>query len=96
MKGISIATIVAVFALCGSVFGGIQIADTRYVSAQSFDAFTVEIFYEQYYKAEDRLIDAQDDDDDPDRINELDRRLERLRAKICKIEPDWEQCPDPG
>ena len=66
---------------------------TTFVTAAEFNQFSVEVYYGQYYeRLEDwqRAIDSGNDD----YANELERQLERLRAKICEEDPEWERCDD--
>ncbi|KKK62169.1 hypothetical protein LCGC14_3007010 [marine sediment metagenome] len=64
---------------------------TTFVTASDFNDYIVEDFYDKYYVYEDKLIDETD----PDRRRRLKHSLSRLRAKICEIEPMWEECPKP-
>ena len=61
---------------------------TNFVSASDFNSYIVEDFYDKYYDMEEELI--QEDDDAEAR--KIRRNMERLRAKICAIEPEWEEC----
>lgn len=62
---------------------------TTFVTASDFNDYIVEDFYDKYYVYEDRLIEETDSA----KILRLERSLARLRAKICEIEPLWEECP---
>jgi hypothetical protein len=87
---VKIVTLTAVSGLFAALWGGVEVMDRRYVASKSFDSLSVEIFYDRYYDTEDRINDRKDDPDAD--LTDLKRRLERLRSKICKIEPEWEQC----
>lgn len=65
-----------------------------FVTFSDFNELSVEVYYAQFYDTIDRLKHAQDDGE-LEYSRELGRRLERLKAKICKIEPEWERCDDP-
>lgn len=90
MKAI-IATAAAAVALIGSVFGGVQIADQRYVQTSQFEQYAVEDFYAKFYAAEDRYLAARESGDVKTERSAR-RDMERLRAKICRIDPTWERC----
>ncbi len=61
---------------------------SNFVSASDFGDYIVEDYYDKYYDMEDDLEDEADDDD----IRRLKRNMVRLKAKICEIEPEWEEC----
>lgn len=91
----TIATAVAVCSLIGLVFGGVVAADARYVSATDFQSFAVEDYYEKYYHNEDLMLEAQKRNDH-EAVRKYRRNMERLAAKICAINPDWERCSGDG
>lgn len=95
MMGFSIASVTALALLVGGVFGGVQALDMRYVGIEQFEDLSVEVFFQQYYDTLDRK-NAAERNGDFDYALELTRRLERLKSKICKVEPDWERCDRPG
>jgi len=49
------------------------------------------ISYGQYY---DRLDDRDEalDEDNEQLADEYERQMERLKAKICEDDPEWERC----
>ena len=61
---------------------------TNFVSASDFNDYIIEDFYDKYYEYEDAL-EVEEDADDRRR---LIRNMARLKAKICAIEPEWEEC----
>ena len=95
LTGVSIATVTALALLVGGVFGSVQALDMRYVGVEQFEDLSVEVFYNQYYNTLDRLRAAEREGDSSYAL-ELTRRLERLKAKICKVEPEWERCDSLG
>ncbi len=64
---------------------------TNFVSAADFDEFKVDIYYGQFYDLLERFEDAVDDDR-PELAGEFERQMERLKAKICEGDPEWERC----
>jgi len=87
----ALATAAAAAALIGTVFGGVQVADSRYVQVSQFAQYAVEDFYDKFYEAEDRKIAAEASGDEK-AAREAQRDMERLKAKICDIDPKWERC----
>ena len=88
------ATITKAAAVCGliaAIWGGLVAADNRYVQTTQFEAYAVEDFYTKFFAAEDRLIDAESRGDDT-AARRAKRDMERLKTKICKIDPEWERC----
>ena len=61
---------------------------SNFVSASDFKEYIIEDFYDKYYEMEDAL----EVEDDPDDIRRLERNMARIKAKICAIEPEWEEC----
>jgi hypothetical protein len=51
------------------------------------------ISYGQYYDRLDDRDEAQDEDNDG-LVSEYERQMEKLRAKICEEDPEWERCDD--
>ncbi len=68
---------------------------TTFVTVAQFEDLSVEVYYAQFYDTIDRLRDARSADESEYSL-ELERRLERLKAKICDIEPEWERCDKPA
>ncbi len=67
---------------------------TTFATASDLQELAVDIYYDQYYDLRDS-IRALDEDEDEDYLRELERRLERIKAKICMVEPEWERCDGP-
>lgn len=88
-----ITTAAALIALIGSIGGGIYVAESRYVRTQDFAQYAVEDFYDKFYAAEDRYNAAVARGDEK-AASTAKRTMERLRAKICAIEPSWPRCDD--
>ncbi len=65
----------------------------NFVSASDFESYIVEDFYEKYFDMEDALEDAEDEGDE-DEVRQLERNMARLKAKICAIESQWQECPN--
>ena len=64
-----------------------------FATASELKELATDIHYASYYTLYDRIIDIEEDETVPEKYeNELKRRLERLKAKICAEEPEWEQC----
>jgi hypothetical protein len=68
---------------------------TTFVTVADFNELSVEVYYSQFYDTIDRLKEAENAGENEYSL-ELERRLERLKAKICAIEPDWERCDKPA
>lgn len=87
-KGITAASLLAAIPL---TWGGLEAMDTRYAAASEVKQMAVDIWYGQYY---DRLDDYDEaiDEGREELAREYKRRMERLKAKICAIEPEWERC----
>ncbi len=64
---------------------------STFVTAAEFSQFSVEVYYGQYYA---RLTDFTKavDDENEDLADEFSKQLERLKAKICEEDPEWERC----
>lgn len=63
------------------------------VSSEDFEEFSVEVYYEQYYNLLERLFNAEDQGQD-ELANEFGKRLEKLKVKICRIDPEWDRCDE--
>ena len=53
--------------------------------------FRVDIYYSQFYELLEKYVEAEDSGN-VDFADELLRQLERLKAKICEEDPEWERC----
>ena len=73
--------------ITGTVLAIVYMFST-FVSASDFNDYIVEDFYDKYYAMEDAL----ETETDPDDIRRLERDMSRIKAKICAIEPEWEEC----
>lgn len=64
-----------------------------FASAAEVDQIKTDIAYGQFY---DRLDDYEEalDEGREELAAEYKRQMERLRAKICKVDPDWERCKE--
>lgn len=87
----AVATALSAVALIGSIYTGLAAADARYVQVSQFEQYAVEDFYAKYYAAEDRKLAAEQRGDEAAERKE-ERAMERLKAKICRIDPAWERC----
>ena len=66
---------------------------TTFASASDVMELKVEIWYGQFYALMDEVEDAKAKGNEA-LANELIRRMERLRARICAEDPEWERCKD--
>ena len=64
---------------------------TTFASASEVEEIKTDVAYGQFY---DRLDDYEEalDEGRLELAAEYKRQMERLRAKICKVDPDWERC----
>ena len=62
-----------------------------FVTVSEFESLATDLQYDQYY---DFLIKRENALADGNQVfaEEISRRMERLRAKICKVDPEWERC----
>ena len=62
-----------------------------FASASEVEELKADVAYGQYY---DRLDDYEEalDEGREKLAAEYLRQMERLKAKICKSDPDWERC----
>lgn len=88
-------TLVAACALVGSIFGSVMALDQRYVSTAQFLELSVEVYYSQFYETLDRMQIAKANEQ-AEYVKELERRIEKLKAKICELEPEWQRCDAPA
>lgn len=59
--------------------------------AQATNEFRTDIYYLQFYELLEKAEHA-DDDEHPELAAELRRQMERLKARICEADPEWERC----
>jgi hypothetical protein len=64
---------------------------TQFASASEVEDIQVNIAYGQFY---DRLDDYDEAvaEGNEELAKEYKRQMERLRAKICESDPEWERC----
>lgn len=62
-----------------------------FVTNATFTEFQTDIHYIQFYELLAQSEHAQEDGH-PALAAELRRQMERLRAKICEEDPEWERC----
>lgn len=75
----------------GAIVALFAYMSTNFVAVDEFNQMSVEVFYGQYYDNLERIEAAQRAGNEQ-RVRELTQRNEKLRAKICKVEPEWERC----
>ena len=68
---------------------------TTFASAADVEEIKLDQWYGQFY---DRLDDRDEarDEGNEELAREYQRQMERLRAKICEQDPEWERCDDSG
>ncbi len=64
---------------------------TTFASAADLNELKTELAYSSYYSLLERHQDATDAGRD-ELAAEFARQMERLRAKICEEDPEWERC----
>lgn len=66
---------------------------TQFASASEVEEIHLDISYGQYY---DRLDDYDEavEEGNEELAREYARQMERLKAKICEADPEWERCRD--
>ncbi len=64
---------------------------TTFASAAEVEEIKIDIAYGQFY---DRLDDYEEalEEGNEELAAEYKRQLERLKAKICEADPEWERC----
>lgn len=63
----------------------------NFVSSEQFEEYVVEELYDSYYQLLDREA-AAIASGNLALAQEFARRMEKLRAKICEADPEWERC----
>lgn len=66
---------------------------SAFASAAEVDQLKVEIAYGQYYDRLDDYEEALEEERD-ELAEEYYRQMERLKAKICEDDPEWERCDE--
>jgi len=62
-----------------------------FVTAGEFQEYVTEEYYDSYYALLDRQTDAIENGQ-VELAEEFGRRLEKLKAKICEEDSEWERC----
>ena len=90
ITGITAASVLAAVPV---TWGGLEFFDSRYAMAVEVQQVATDMWYGQYY---DRLDDYEEalDEGREELAAEYKRQMERLKAKICAREPEWERCGD--
>ncbi len=63
----------------------------NFVTSDQFEEYVVEELYDSFYELLDRFTEATEAGN-VDLAKEFSRRLEKLKAKICESDPEWERC----
>lgn len=81
------------FGLVGVTASAVVWMFTQFASASEVEAIAVDVAYGQYY---DRLDDYDEAvaEGNTALAAEYARQMERLKAKICEADPEWERCDD--
>ena len=66
---------------------------STFASAAEVNEIKLDIAYGQFYDRLDDYEEALDEGRD-ELAAEYKRQMERLRAKICHEDPEWERCKD--
>lgn len=79
------------FGLIGVTASAVVWMFTQFASASEVEEIAVDVAYGQYY---DRLDDYDEAVDEGNNAlaAEYTRQMERLKAKICEADPEWERC----
>ena len=66
---------------------------STFASAADVEEIKLDQWYGQFY---DRLDDRDEavDEGNPQLAAEYERQMERLKAKICEADPEWERCDE--
>lgn len=87
---VAISVAFGTFATTGDI-GKLEAEHSNMVTSVEFNEFSIEVYYRSYYDTLDRIYHAKANGQDA-LAQELERRLEQIRAKICALEPEWERC----
>lgn len=76
-----------------STIGAVLWMFATFASAAEVDDIRLQIAYNAYY---DRLDDYDEAlaEGNEDLAKEYERIMEKLKAKICKMDPEWERCEE--
>ncbi len=64
---------------------------TNFVTMSQFSDLKLDLDYDSYYEMLDRHAHATAEGNDA-LAAEYSRRLERIKARICEEDPEWERC----
>jgi len=64
---------------------------TNFVTMAQFSDLKLDLDYDSYYEMLDRHAHAIEQGHDA-LAAEYSRRLERIKARICESDPEWERC----
>jgi len=83
------------FGLIGVTASAVIWMFTQFASASEVEAIAVDVAYGQYYDRLDDFDEAESEGNAP-LAAEYARQMERLKAKICEADPEWERCDNQG
>ena len=66
---------------------------SNFVTTSQFEDFVVDEWYDSYYEMLDKVAHAESEGN-VELALEFSRRLERIKAKICEADPEWERCKE--
>jgi len=66
---------------------------SNFVTANDFADFKTDINYGLYYELLEKHEKAVAEDRD-EFARELDRQMEKIKAKICEDDPEWKRCKE--
>ena len=69
----------------------LELQHKDFVSSEEFQEYVTEEYYETFYLVLDRIRRAVEQGN-IELAQELSRRLEKIKAKICNEDPAWERC----
>lgn len=88
MAGTAVASIAFGIVYAFNSFARVDHMHADMISQAQFNDFAVERYIDKYYESE---YVYQNDPDEDDKKRALSA-MRRLKLKICKIEPAWEEC----
>lgn len=77
--------------LIGLTASAVVFMFTTFASAAEVDEIKLDIAYGQFYDRLDDYDEAKEEGNE-ELAAEYERQMERLRAKICEEDPEWERC----
>lgn len=84
-------SVAAFFGLIASLWASVEALDGRYAAASDVQNLALDIYYGQFFDHLDRIKKARDQRD-LDELRTYTRQAQRVLAKICHDEPDFEYC----